>query len=192
MRSARLSDIRGSLPGAYAGDVTDPSCPRAARTPSGAHRASPREGAERPISAVPATPGHVMQEAIELLDTARQELAQVEGEAGSACAEHARAAAAAIDGAMWRLLGAAAHDARRSRRAAPELTPREVEIAQLIVAEELSNGEIAAQLFISEKTVKAHVGSILRKCGQTQRAGIALVLSAPDLVRMHPPARRAG
>lgn len=62
--------------------------------------------------------------------------------------------------------------------AAPDLTPREREIAQLIVAEGLSNDQIAERLFISVKTVKTHVGSILRKCGQTQRSGIALVMGA--------------
>lgn len=64
--------------------------------------------------------------------------------------------------------------ARPGPRAA--LTPREEEIAQLIVTEGLGNREIAQRLFISEKTVKTHVGSVLRKCGQTQRSGIALVI----------------
>lgn len=42
--------------------------------------------------------------------------------------------------------------------------------------EAASNATIASRLTISEKTVKAHVGSILRKCGVTQRSGIAPVL----------------
>lgn len=58
----------------------------------------------------------------------------------------------------------------------PGLTPREKEIALLIVTENLTNVEIAERLFISVKTVKTHVGAILRKCGQTQRSGLALVV----------------
>ena len=42
------------------------------------------------------------------------------------------------------------------------LTPREREVAAL-VAEGLSNGEIAKRLFISENTVKNHVRNILEK-----------------------------
>lgn len=60
------------------------------------------------------------------------------------------------------------------------LTPREAEVADLIVREQLTNAQIAERLVISEKTVKTHVGSVLRKCGQSQRSGIALVLGAPS------------
>ncbi|MFC0358240.1 MULTISPECIES: LuxR C-terminal-related transcriptional regulator [Kytococcus] len=60
------------------------------------------------------------------------------------------------------------------------LTPREAEVAELIVSEQLTNAQIAERLVISEKTVKTHVGSVLRKCGQSQRSGIALVLGAPS------------
>ncbi|WP_136520597.1 MULTISPECIES: response regulator [Cellulomonas] len=43
-----------------------------------------------------------------------------------------------------------------------DLTPRELEVLRH-VAEGLSNGEIAATLFLSEATVKTHVGNILAK-----------------------------
>lgn len=62
---------------------------------------------------------------------------------------------------------------------AAELTSREREIAELIARDGISNAELAQQLHISEKTVKTHVGNVLRKLGVAQRAGIELVLSVP-------------
>ncbi|MBS2939408.1 response regulator transcription factor [Nocardioides sp. J2M5] len=50
-----------------------------------------------------------------------------------------------------------------------QLTPREREVVQLL-ARGLSNGEIGAQLYISETTAKFHVGNILRKLGVSRRA----------------------
>ena len=49
------------------------------------------------------------------------------------------------------------------------LSRREVEVMDL-VAGGLSNGEVAAQLFISEKTVKNHVNSLFAKLGVTTRS----------------------
>jgi DNA-binding NarL/FixJ family response regulator len=42
-----------------------------------------------------------------------------------------------------------------------------------LVAEGLSNKQIAARLFISERTVATHVGHILNKLGFNSRAQIA-------------------
>ncbi|MGO1317559.1 MAG: response regulator transcription factor [Cellulomonadaceae bacterium] len=48
------------------------------------------------------------------------------------------------------------------------LTSREAEVMDL-VASGLANGEIAAQLFLSEKTIKNHINSIFAKVGVTTR-----------------------
>ncbi len=57
------------------------------------------------------------------------------------------------------------------------LAKREVEVARL-VAEGLSNKQIAARLFISERTVATHVGHILNKLGFNSRAQIATWISS--------------
>lgn len=48
------------------------------------------------------------------------------------------------------------------------ITPRELEILQLI-AEGLSNREIAARLFVSENTVKTHSSRVFDKLGARRR-----------------------
>lgn len=68
---------------------------------------------------------------------------------------------------------------RNERRAEPKgagrfgLTPRQVQIVRA-VATGASNGDIAAELGISEDTVKQHVASIFDKCGVSSRVELAV------------------
>ena len=56
------------------------------------------------------------------------------------------------------------------------LTPREHEIAE-VVAQGQSNLEVAYNLNISERTVKAHLSSIYAKTGTGNRLNLALLLN---------------
>ena len=49
-----------------------------------------------------------------------------------------------------------------------ELTPREVEVLGL-VAEGLTNPQVAQKLFLSPRTVQRHLGSVYRKLGVSSR-----------------------
>ena len=67
----------------------------------------------------------------------------------------------------------------------PILTTREREIA-LLVAEGLSNKQVAERLAIAEGTVKIHLHNIYRKCGMQNRTSLAAFARArvtPDAPR---------
>ncbi|MDE3192009.1 MAG: response regulator transcription factor [Acidobacteriota bacterium] len=66
-----------------------------------------------------------------------------------------------------------------------ELTGREREVMALVV-DGLSNPEIAASLFLSEATVKTHVGRILAKLGVRDRVQLVILAYEHRLVPREP------
>ncbi len=104
------------------------------------------------------------------------------------------AARTVASGAAWfdpavtpRVLSAyrrAVAPAQRAARHLEQLTAREHEVLQH-VARGATNAEIAATLYVSEATVKSHIGAIFTKLGLRDRA--AVIVYAFDHGVVHPP-----
>ncbi|MDJ1371452.1 response regulator transcription factor [Gulosibacter molinativorax] len=77
--------------------------------------------------------------------------------------------------ALERLVNAAAEPSPAASSIVATLSARELEIATL-VAEGLTNAEIAQRLYLSLPTVKTHLGRIFEKLGVTNRVQAALLI----------------
>lgn len=69
----------------------------------------------------------------------------------------------------------------RRRRQAGLLSAREQEVAQLVAAGH-TNREIAAELYLSPRTVERHIANILAKLGYRSRVQVAANAAAGRLV----------
>jgi DNA-binding CsgD family transcriptional regulator len=74
-------------------------------------------------------------------------------------------------------LGLAPADGARTVSGTAALTPREREVA-LLVADGLTNAELARRLYISPKTAAVHVSNILHKLGVSSRTEVVDVVRA--------------
>lgn len=81
-------------------------------------------------------------------------------------------------GVLGRLVGLA-ESGRSAEEAGPDpladLSEREREIAECVAAG-MTNGEIAAQLFVSLPTVKTHIARVFDKLGVTNRVQLAILV----------------
>jgi DNA-binding NarL/FixJ family response regulator len=71
---------------------------------------------------------------------------------------------------------------QQQENAVDALTPRESEVLQL-VAQGLTNKEIAARLVVTERTVKFHVSSMMGKLGAGNRTELVALANQRGLVK---------
>jgi len=108
----------------------------------------------------------------QLLEPRPQRPALEPGTAASQLREEARAGRLDAD-SVEAVLAAAGHRASRRKSRSAGLTAREIEVLRL-VAQGRSNREIAAELFIAEKTARNHVERVYAKLGVNNRTQASL------------------
>lgn len=89
-------------------------------------------------------------------------------------AGHGALSAASVRAVFGELSAPAARDREVARTAFAQLTEREAAVARG-VARELSNAEIARELYLSDATVKTHLSSAQLKLGVRNRVGVAVL-----------------
>lgn len=101
------------------------------------------------------------------------ELAELDHPRSRARSEHATRALELAESLGMNVLAARAEKMmQRTTPIGSPLSPREHEVC-VLVAEGLSNGAIATQLFVSERTVESHVSRIMLKLGVESRVAVA-------------------
>lgn len=76
-----------------------------------------------------------------------------------------------------------AHVSRERAQEPDPLTPRELEVLELL-SRGLQNREIAERLFVTERTIKFHVSSLLHKLGADNRTEAVSIAAQRGLVRL--------
>jgi DNA-binding NarL/FixJ family response regulator len=94
-------------------------------------------------------------------------------------------------------LGKLGHHIHRRTRAGKSgaagiesLTERELQVARLVV-DRMTNPEIAAELFLSHKTIQTHLRNIFRKMDVTSRVELARAVERAERTTSAPPTRGA-
>jgi DNA-binding CsgD family transcriptional regulator len=115
-----------------------------------------------------------------LLALGRAQLRAKKRAAARDCLEQAQSLFGQLGCPGWEAAAAAEADRISGRRAAPAggLTPGERRVAELAAAG-LSNKQVAARLYLSDRTVEAHLSRAYAKLGVASRAQLARALRPP-------------